>query len=312
LFLLGIDARRRGVDVIHGPAYATPLLAPGVATVVTIPDVTWLLHPGAVALRARLMFRLLARVCGRSADRVIAISQSARDELVRHARIDPDKVVVTALAAASPAPMSEGSPSPADVRRSLAVADGARVLLYVGQLAPHKNLTRLVDAVASLENVVLFLAGRHAHGAREVLDHARARSVDVIAPGWVDDVRPLFSIADAFVLPSLAEGFGLSILEAMAAGVPVMCSRAGSLPEVAGDAAALFDPLRTEDIAATCRRLLDDPAARAALVARGGRRVAAFSWQSCARETVETYEAAVRSRALVRRRRGLRRPPPAR
>jgi glycosyltransferase involved in cell wall biosynthesis len=149
----------------------------------------------------------------------------------------------------------------------------------------------------------LVIAGGH-HGRRDdlaSLTDALGLSERVQLLGYVpyEDVPALYSAAEAFVLPSLYEGFGLPLLEAMACGTPVACSSTTSLPEVAGDAAVFFDPLDVTGMAATLGALLSGPELRAALRDRGRRRVARFSWEACARATVAVYEEAMRVRGRL-------------
>jgi glycosyltransferase involved in cell wall biosynthesis len=177
-------------------------------------------------------------------------------------------------------------------------------VLSLGNLQPRKNLGRLLEAwrrlrdAGCLEGHRLVLAGG-VHGKREPVERLLADtglSRDVLLPGRVPqaDLPALYSGATAFLYPSLYEGFGLPLLEAMACGTAVACSRAASLPEVAGDAALLFDPLDADDIAASIGALLVDEGLRAALVASGFSRAATFSWAACARATLAAYEAALR------------------
>jgi glycosyltransferase involved in cell wall biosynthesis len=157
---------------------------------------------------------------------------------------------------------------------------------------------------------VLVLPGYPTAHEQDLRERARALGVDgdVRFLAWVSnaELETLWGIADAFVFPSLYEGFGLPVLEAMARGVPVACSNASSLPEVAGDAALLFDPADERAIAAALKRLLDEPAFAAGLVARGHERVREFTWQRTARLTLDSYARALApGDALVSRKRAI-------
>jgi len=144
---------------------------------------------------------------------------------------------------------------------------------------------------------VLVLPGYPTAHEAELREHAKARGLedDVRFPAWVSDeqLEGLWALARAFIYPSLYEGFGLPVLEAMARGVPVACSDASSLPEVAGDAALLFDPHRPAQIAAAIRRLLTDAGMRERLGELGRLRASAFTWERSARLTLETYARAL-------------------
>ena len=169
----------------------------------------------------------------------------------------------------------------------------------MGTIEPRKNLTRLLHAWAPLyvagEAPPLVIGGKRGWLADDffaALDASAAREA-IILTGYVDDadLPALYAAAEAFVFPSLYEGFGLPPLEAMACGAPVACANASSLPEVVGDAALTFDPHETEAIRAALRQLSTDAELRADLRARGLARAAKFSWQRAARETRQVYGA---------------------
>lgn len=284
---LGLDARRRGVDLVHGLAYSTPVIAPGVATVVTILDLTWHHHPEAATWLARRMFGLLSPLCGRSADRVIAISEHAKQDLVDTLRLDQGKIDVTPLGVTQ-RPRAEPA---TDVRERLGLGD-RRLLLSVAQMSRHKNLGVLVEALAQLDAVLVIPGRRTEYSAElEQLAASLGAADRFVLPGYVDDatLEGLYAEAAAFALPSLHEGFGLPVAEAMARGVPVACADASSLPEVAGGAALLFDPRSATEAAAACERLFADPGP---WIARGRERAAQLTWERTARTTLESYRRA--------------------
>ena len=291
---LGLDARRRGVDVVHGLAYATPAVAPGVATAVSILDLTWHHQPDAVSGLARAMFGLLSHVCSRTADRVIAISEAVRDDLVTTLGVDAAKIEVTPLGV-SDAPLAAPLPE-AELRARLRIAPGAPIALCVAQLSAHKNLLALVEALPYVADprTVAVITGRDTP-YRERLE-ARARELGVhdrlVLPGFVgpDELEGMYAAARVCVLPSRLEGFGLPVLEAMRRGTPVACSDIAVLREVAGDAARYFDP--------------DDPRALAAAIdappdpAAGVERARDFTWERTAQLTLRAYRRAIASRAV--------------
>jgi glycosyltransferase involved in cell wall biosynthesis len=297
LLWLGLDARRRGVDVVHGLAYCTPILAPGVATVVTLLDLTWKHHPETVSRLARTMFGLLSPLCGRTADRVVAISEHGRADLVGELGLDPDGIDVTPLGVSS-RPLVEATPE-AQLRDAYGLPDSAPVVLCVAQISRHKNLGALVRALARCQTpgVRLVVPGRHTPHRDELKTLAAREGVldRVVFPGFVmeADLEGLYALADAFVLPSYAEGFGLTVLEAMRRGLPVACSNASSLPEVVGDAALLFDPHEPAAIAAAIDRLLLDAELCADLRQRGRARAASLTWDLTAELTLASYRRAL-------------------
>jgi glycosyltransferase involved in cell wall biosynthesis len=292
-------ARRRGVDVIHGPVSLVPPFAPGVATVSTLHDLTWWHYRDAMPRHSRAVQRTLTPLCVRRADRVITGAEVARDDIVRTLGLDPGKVRVV------PHGAPEGrtiDPTPeAEVRARFGLGS-ARVVLTVAQVRRYKNITRLVEALAALEaeDVALVVCGAPSEHSAEL--EAMAERLGVGArlhmAGWVTDadLEGLYEVAQCVALPSLSEGFGLPALEAMVRGVPVACSNASALREVAGDAARLFDPHDARDMALAIASLLDDRAGADDLVRRGRERAASYTWERAARETVSVYREALRAR----------------
>jgi len=298
LAALGLDARRRGVDVVHGLAYASPLAAPGVARLVTILDLTWRHQPGAVTRPARCMFELLTWTGVRTADRVIAISQTAKADLVRTLGVAPERIDVTTLGVHGPVVTATAAHA---LRSRLDLPAGAPVVLCVAQLAANKNLEVLIRALALMPEAHVVICGRDALHRAHLEELARRLAVGdrLRITGFVDeaDLEGLYAAATCLVLPSVHEGFGLPVAEAMARGLPVACSRAPALMEVAGGAALLFDPQDPADLAAQVGRLLREPATRAELRADGLRRAASLTWGETARTTLAAYRRALAERA---------------
>jgi glycosyltransferase involved in cell wall biosynthesis len=197
-------------------------------------------------------------------------------------------------------------PTPEAELRARLELGSSPVVLCVAQLRPYKNLTVLVEALALLEagDVALVLCGTPSeHSAELRALAARLGVMDRLRiTGWVTDpdLEGLYELARCVALPSLSEGFGLPVLEAMARGVPVACSNATSLKEVAGDAARLFNPRDRRDVAAAIASLLDDRGLADELVRRGHERAAGFSWERAARQTVAIYREALSSREVRR------------
>jgi glycosyltransferase involved in cell wall biosynthesis len=297
LIAIGFDARRRRLDVVHGLANLAPVLTPGVASVVTILDVIWMHHPEAMGLRARVVMRRLAPLCGRRADRVIAISHAAAEDVSTMLKIPPGKFDVTPLGIAPPDPERMATTEQA-MREHLGLRGGPLVLCVAAKRS-HKNLDGLIRAIALLPapRPLLVLPGSPNAYEDELRRLAAELGVaeDVAFPAWIDeqDLEALYAAAGCFVLPSFQEGFGLPILEAMARGVPVACSDTSSLPEVAGDAALFFDPREESQIAAQIGRLLSDGELAKTLVERGYRRCELFTWRRTAELTLDSYRHAL-------------------
>jgi glycosyltransferase involved in cell wall biosynthesis len=293
--LLGALADHRGADVVYSVAMTGPLRSRA-ARVVMVPDVIWLTHPDpGERATVRLWRALVPRVAQRS-DRVIALSAATRRELVARLRLDAARIDVVPLGRDEP--RANPTPEP-ELRARLRLGDGP-ILLAVSAAKAHKNLPRLVQAMPDLlsdyPHAILVVPGNPTALRHTVESLARGLGVDgsVRFPGWVDapDLEGLYAACACAVFPSLAEGFGLPVLEAMARGAPVACSDASSLPEVGGEAVVYFDPLRPPDIAQAVRRLLEDAVLRERLRRAGEARSREFSWQRTAELTLASCERA--------------------
>jgi glycosyltransferase involved in cell wall biosynthesis len=289
-------AGRAGVDLLHSLASTAPV-GGRFRRVVTVHDLIYARYPEAhEGLRAKGM-RLLVPAAARRAHRVIADSRSTADDLVALVHVDAARIDVVPLGLGSvkrEPPLGEAA---VRARCALGTRD---VLLSLSAKRPHKNLAALIGALGRMpaeRRPLLVLAGYPTFHEDELRARAAAAGLadDVRFAGWLEgaEVEGLWALARAFVFPSLYEGFGLPVLEAMARSVPVACSDASSLPEVAGDAALLFDPHDESAIALALERILYDEELRALLRARGQERARAFTWERTARLTLESYARAL-------------------
>ncbi|HET8653192.1 MAG TPA: glycosyltransferase family 1 protein [Gaiellaceae bacterium] len=295
--LVGSLARRRRCELLHSLAMTAPL-RPGIPSVVTVPDVTWLRVPGSVPKATRVLWRTLVIPAARRAQRVIAHSHAARREIAEDFGIPPERIDVVAH---GPGADPVADPTPEQQLRDRLALGGGPIVLAVSALLAHKNLPPLVEAMANVRRdvpgaVLVIPANRTPLAAelRELAERLGLRDAMVL-PGWVSaaDLEGLYRAAACFAFPSLREGFGLPVLEAMRRGVPVACSNASAVPEVAGEAAVLFDPRRPDEIAAALLRLLSDRDLAEDLGARGQARARLFSWRRAADETLAAYERAL-------------------
>jgi glycosyltransferase involved in cell wall biosynthesis len=292
-------AARRRLDVIHGLANITPLAAPRVARVVTVLDLIWMRYPQTLDRRATIGMKLTTPPSARLATRVIAISEATKADLVATLGMPPDRIDVTPLGFRLD---ERVDPEPeAALRARFDLGDGP-VVLSVAQKREHKNLGALIRALAALpsQRAVLVLPGSPTPHEAELRTLAEQLGVSdrVRFPGWISnaELEGLYALASVFALPSFEEGFGLPILEAMGRGVPVACSNTSSLPEVAGDAAELFDPGSVSSVTAALDRLLQDERHRTDLIERGRARLAGFTWERTAEATLASYRRAIRQR----------------
>jgi glycosyltransferase involved in cell wall biosynthesis len=279
---LPLALRRRSAQVVHAPNCFLPLVrpCPGVVTIHDLAFETW---PEDFAPRTRAKFRVMARVAARSAERIICPSSFTADDVCGRYGVGRTRVRVIAEA-------------PALLRSEPVAAPEADhpYVLAVGDLRRKKNLAALVRAFVGLrrrEGIShrLVLAGVDAGEGPGLLSLAGGEPVELT--GYVSDARldTLLAGAEVVVHPSLYEGFGLVVLEAMARGRPVLAARATALPETGGDAAEYFEPADPADLERRLGGLLADPGRRAELARRGLVRAAEFSWAQTARQTAEVY-----------------------
>jgi glycosyltransferase involved in cell wall biosynthesis len=297
--VLGTLAGRR-VQLLHSVAFTAPLRTRAV-NVVMVPDVIWIVAPDQDKAATMRLWRAIVPLIVRRADRMIAISRSGAEDIALHLRVPRERIDVVPLGPGieeAVAPTPQGA-----LRERLALGDGP-IVLAVSAKNAHKNLPRLIEAMRIVTQheptAMLVLPGRPTEHEQQLRALAAQLGIaaNVAFPPYVEepDLEGLYAAAACFVLPSLNEGFGLPILEAMRRGVPVACSNVSAMPEVAGEAARYFDPLRPEEIAAAVLDLLGDSDLAARLVAAGSERARAFSWEATAELTLDSYERAWRAR----------------
>jgi glycosyltransferase involved in cell wall biosynthesis len=286
-------------DVVHFTNGMLPLMSP-VPTVVTIHDMSLRLYPRYHPPRRVILNRPLVDLAARRADAIIAPSESAKRDIVRLYNLDPHRVHVVYEAAAPSFRRVNDTAALERVRRRFGLAE--RIILYVGTIEPRKNLPTLIDAFAerrrsgelSHQLVCVGPYGWLSRGINEQI--ARANVGDAIKfTGYVpfEDLPALYSLAEMFVYPSMYEGFGLPVVEAMACGVPVLTSSTSALQEIAGGYAYLVDPMDVDAIARGIADLATDPARRAEFAELGKRRARDFSWDRAAEATLKVYAEAL-------------------
>src|SRR5262245_1297327 len=286
-------------DVAHFTNAIVPL-ASRVPSVVTIHDMSLTLYPTYHPLRRALLNRPLVNLAARRASEVITVSRSARRDILRLYNLPPERVHVVHEA---PAPSFQPVIDPevlARTRQRLRLPD--RFILYVGTIEPRKNLPRLFEAFATRHHRgdlphTLVCVGPYGWGSRDLRSRLDRLGITQVVrfTGYVphSDLPAIYSLAEMFVFPSLYEGFGLPVVEAMACGAPVITASTSSLAEIAAGSVESVDPLSVDALGDAMARLGRDAERRKELAKRGLDRAREFSWKRAARETLDVYKQAV-------------------
>ena len=283
------------LDLFHSPDFTLPPLRRGTRSLLTVHDLSFIRTPETAAPGLRAYLNRAVPYSVARADHVLADSEATRQDLIALYRTPPDKVSVLYSAVDSRfRPVTSPSALSA-MRARYDIGDGPYIL-SVGTIQPRKNYPRLIEALRRLDrpDLRLVIAGGRGWLDSPLYDLVRSHKLEdrVKFLGFVADadLPALYSAASVFAFPSLYEGFGLPVLEAMACDVPVVTSRVSSLPEVAGEAALLIDPLDVDDLAAALSRVLVDSAERHRLITAGRRQAQSFSWDVAARQLKGHYD----------------------
>ncbi len=295
---------RENLDIVHStsPMSRIPVSYRG-KTVVTVHDLAVYKVPDVFPQLKRTKIRTTTNLMVSHADMIIAASQSTKNDIVDIFEAKEEKIKV--IYSGFDKRMSEESKmSRGVVLEKYDIGKDKKYILFLGTIEPIKNITRLFEAFKKFKedsikesgkcNHKLVMSGKNGWLAQEYRQIAKDLGLakDVIFTGYVigDELVPLFKNADFFVMPSLYEGFGMTVLEAFATGTPAILSNVSSIPEVAGDAALLVNPLKTEEIAEAMKLFAQDENLKNAYRAKGLAQVEKFNWEKCARETLEVYK----------------------
>jgi glycosyltransferase involved in cell wall biosynthesis len=271
-------------DVFFGANFFLPRLHAAVAKrrVITVHDLTYVRFPGLVQKEtlANLEAQMMREVA--SSDAIICVSESTREDLLRAYALDPGRAITIHSGLGRPAVAEpiDGLP--------------ARYILFVSTVEPRKNLETLLDAYERLRGSgaydgALVVVGKVGWKSESLLPRLRGRGIVHLDYVPAPQLATIYERAEVFVFPSIYEGFGFPLLEAMARGVPTIAARSSSLPEIGGDAALFFDPTDTDALVAQLERVLGDANLRADLAARGRGRAAEFRWDRAAEETLAVF-----------------------
>jgi glycosyltransferase involved in cell wall biosynthesis len=288
-----VEFQREKLDVFHAQFIIPPFCKS--RRVATIPDILFERYPDFFPRFETLRSKLLIRWSARRADHVITVSNFSKTEIVNTYHIDPDMVSVTYEAAGAEFRPLDKEKSQEQIAKKYGVQ--SPFILYVGRLQARKNVLRLVEAYARLAargvNEKLIVVGKQDWGAEEVTARVAQLNLSgrVIFTGYVEggDLPIFYNAAELFVFPSICEGFGIPVLEAMACGVPVVTSYGSSLEEVAGGAAILAHPESVDSIAEALDQVLSNEGLKQLLRQRGLKRASEFSGASMAAQTISIY-----------------------
>ncbi len=282
-------------DLLHVVHYDLPLLHRR-KVVVTIHDLIHWSRQFVGNLPSWFCARAMLRLAARKACHIIAVSEYSKAQIVEQLKVPPAKVTTIYNGVSPHFRCADRREALKNVAAALSIR--RPYLLYVGNLKPHKNVSTLIRAFAllrkrkDLDHQLLIIGNDSRWKQRLLQECSRLRVEERVSfvPHVPYELLPqIYGAADLVVLPSFVEGFGLPVIEAMACGTPVVCSRAASLPEVAGDAAEFFDPSSTEDLTTTIERVLESAAVRDGLQGKGLERANRFSWAECARLHCQLY-----------------------
>ena len=296
-FLLPYSLRKLSVDLFHGPAFIAPPFSKGFHSVATIHDLVAFYHPHTIPVKYALYMRFLIKFMIRNVEKIITDTEFIRDEIIETFHIDEQRVHAVPIAASDLFRPVSDKKRIEEVKRRYGIT--RHYFLHVGNIEPRKNLISLFKACDLVwENLhtdyQLVVVGKKGWLYKDIFKTLRETRIieDVIFTNYVreEDIPVLYSGAEFFVFPSLYEGFGLPVLEAMRCGTPVITSHVSSMPEVAGDAAMYVDPHNVEDIAEKIITLAYNDDLKAHLRQKGFSQAARFTWENTARETLRVYE----------------------
>jgi glycosyltransferase involved in cell wall biosynthesis len=295
-FILPLRLKKKAIDVFHGPASLIPFRKVGFRVVVTIHDLVAFLFPHTIPIKYGAYMRYILKHAVRQADKIISVSYHTRDDLIRILDVPPEKIVVIHEA---PTPLFrpiEKEEAQAQLRDRYGLTK--KYLYHLGNIEPRKNLIVLLQAFAQVcreikEDYALVLSGQPGWLTQSLQRFLQdyPQKDRILFTGYVprSDLPLFMNGAELFVFPSLYEGFGLPVLEAMSCGTPVISSNCSSIPEIVEDAGLLIDPSDPRDLAEHIIYLLKNPEERERLSERGLQQAALFTWRETARKTLDVY-----------------------
>jgi glycosyltransferase involved in cell wall biosynthesis len=296
--ILPLLAARHGLDALLSAGMTGPFFST-VPTFTMIYDLQHVNQPQNFGKRYLIFLKSIIYMSAKRSDAVLTLSEKSKRDILKHYNISPERVDVTYLASDRTVFRRRGDEEVASVRNKYNLPPS--FALYIASSLPHKNYERLLQAFKIVKGrhkdlkLVLIGARDYGHDIIKKKIEELGLKGEIVFLGWLpfEDIPVIYSAADLFVFPSLHEGFGIPVLEAMASGVPVVCSNIEPLDEVAGGAARLVDPSSAESIAKGMCDVLENSELRRRLVQDGFERSAMFSWEKTAKDTLKAISARV-------------------
>lgn len=287
--------KKNPVDIFHTQYIAPFRLPKNIKLVLTIHDISFNFFPQYIKKTDLFFLKKLLPRSIRRADKIITVSESERKNIIDFYKLPPEKVDFTYNGVDFGKFNKKFSPEEIEKIKLSYKLHVSRYMLYIGTFQPRKNIPVIIESIKDLDIKLVLAGNRNAHNFDRRIDEGIEKynlQDKVIFPGWIDeeDKPALLQAADCFVFPSLYEGFGIPIIEAMAAGIPVVCSDIPVLREISGDAALFCDPKNSQSFAENISKILDDENLRNNLIEKGRNAAQKYSWQKTAEKTLEIYK----------------------
>jgi len=276
-------------DVFFTPSHYAPRFSP-VPTAIAIMDVSYLHYPEFFAKKDLYQLRSWTKYSAKYASLIFTISESSKNDIINHYHVPSERVIVIYPGIKEVSNSKYKVSSMDELKKNYGISD--HYILFVGTLQPRKNIVRLIEAYAKvrIKDLQLVIVGKKGWLFEEILAAPekfqcadKVKFLDFVSD---DDLPSLYKHALCFVLPSLYEGFGLPVLEAMKYGCPVITSNVSSLPEAGGDAALYVDPENVDDIADKIQKVISDKKLRETMMKKGYEQIKKFSWEKAAKQTL--------------------------
>jgi glycosyltransferase involved in cell wall biosynthesis len=279
-------------DILFSPGFVCPLVKTS-KNVTVIHDMTFFSHPQVHTFFKRIYFPFMIKQAVKRSEKIIAVSKNTKKEIIKFTNIVEKKIAVTLLAA-NRFPTSEITDEKKFLEEKYGIASD--YLLFVGMIEPRKNINLIIESLTKIEDedIKLVIVGKKGWMTEELFERIKVNNLEnkVIFTGFVPDkeLSVFYKNARVFLYPSLYEGFGIPVLEAMSQGCPVITSNISSLPEVVGGAAILIDPENPEELADAVNKICKDDKFREELILKGFENAKKFSWKKTAQQTLGIFE----------------------